>query len=170
MIKETAYCQRCDNDVEFYTKKIQQKATVRNKTFTFTFLEAYCKKCGERVYPVSVGRLNSIALFDGYKKANHLLTSAEIIAIRKKKNLTQKQFASKLGCGEKTITRYENGAIQDRSIDNLIRAIGEEKASVQYFDNNEDVIILDGKKPRHFFKSTDYENISYKVNKYAKAY
>ena len=62
-------------------------------------------------------------MYDEYKKRVGLLTSKEIIAIRKKLNLTQEGLARIMGCGLKTITRYENGAIQDKVFDNFIRCL-----------------------------------------------
>ena len=136
MKKEKAYCQCCDKDVDYITKVINDTATIRGVYFTYPYIQARCKKCGEIVFPVSIGKINSIALFDGYKKQVGLLTSQEIIDIRKRLGLTQEQLAKKMGCGLKTITRYENGAIQDRVFDNFLRVIDK----YEIIDNKEKVV------------------------------
>lgn len=60
-----------------------------------------------------------------YRKESNLLTSEQIIAIRKKYRLTQLQFAKLLGINKDTLISYENGALQDIAHDNLIRLISD---------------------------------------------
>ena len=121
--REKAWCEPCDKDVHYYLEEINVTTTINGVTFTYPYLRAHCEYCGEIVSPYSIGNLNDIAKFDEYKKQVGLLTSKEIIAIRKKLNLTQEGLARLMGCGLKTITRYENGAIQDRVFDNFIRCL-----------------------------------------------
>jgi transcriptional regulator with XRE-family HTH domain len=48
----------------------------------------------------------------------------EIKAIRERAGLSQKEMGERLGVGEKTYIRWENGhSIQNKSIDNMIRCI-----------------------------------------------
>ena len=61
--------------------------------------------------------------YDEYRRRNNLLFPNEIKKIREKYNMSQTEFAKLLGMGAKTITRYENGTIQERTHDNLIRAV-----------------------------------------------
>ena len=65
--------------------------------------------------------------FDQYKKKVGLLTSDEIMSIRKKRGWSQEQMAKFLDIGLKDITRYENGSIQTKAIDNMIRIIANDK-------------------------------------------
>lgn len=81
----------------------------------------YCSHCNEEVFDKDTEIRNDILLFDSYKKKQNLLTSKEIISIREKYNLSQATFSKIMGFGLKTITRYENGAIQDNTHDNLLR-------------------------------------------------
>ena len=126
MKKLLPYCENCDDDVDYDTFEVEFSCKVRGKDITFNFICARCKKCGGPVYPVSVGRENDIRMFDAYKRKVGLLTTQEIINIRKRNHLTQTQLAERIGCGEKTIARYERGAIQDRIFDNMIRLIDKE--------------------------------------------
>ena len=123
MKKEKAYCQSCDKDVDYYVKESKREGTIRGVTFKYIFIEAYCSSCNERVFPNSIKKINWVTELDEYKKNVGLLSSKEIIEIRKKLCLTQHGLAELMGCGLKTITRYENGAIQDRVFDNFIRCL-----------------------------------------------
>lgn len=120
---ERAWCEACDKDVHYYLEETTKTSTINGVTFEHPFFKAHCEHCGETVSPYSITNINIKIMYDEYKKRIGLLTSKEIIAIRKKLNLTQEGLARLMGCGLKTITRYENGAIQDRVFDNFIRCL-----------------------------------------------
>ncbi len=53
-----------------------------------------------------------------------LLTSDEIIKIREKYGISQKEFSEVLGWGGRaTITRYENHQVQDRVHDDVLKKL-----------------------------------------------
>ena len=87
-----------------------------------------CKKCGTWLSSLEVERENCIIIYNAYKKKVGLLTTYEIKEIRAKRKMSQRQLARFLDIGEKDITRYENGSIQTRSIDNMIRLVGDDAA------------------------------------------
>lgn len=134
--KEKGYCISCDKDVDYKIVNEKREANVRGVKFSYDYKRAVCNECGEQVFPVSVGKLNQISMFDTYKKRVGLLTSEEIIRIRKNRGLTQTQLANIIGCGLKTIARYENGAIQDKIFDNFIRMIGDDFVYEHVFGKN----------------------------------
>ena len=121
--REKAFCESCDKDVHYYLEEISITSTIRGVTLTHPYFRAHCDHCGEIVSPYSITNLNIKIMYDEYKKHVGLLTSKEIIEIRKKLGLTQEGLAKLMGCGLKTITRYENGAIQDKIFDNFIRCL-----------------------------------------------
>lgn len=114
------YCDVCNMHKEFEVKSEPYKAKVKGVEINTVIKVSYCKTCGNEIYNRELEIENDIIVFDEYKKNVGLLTSKEIKDIRKKYHLSQATFAKVLGFGEKTITRYENGAIQDESIDNLM--------------------------------------------------
>ena len=103
------------------------------KELTFEAVEhiAYCKKCGEQLWVDELESRNQKVVYDIYKEKVGLLTTSQIREIRRKRGMTQKELALFLGIGEKDIARYENGAIQTRSIDNMIRLVGDEHAYLE---------------------------------------
>ena len=60
---------------------------------------------------------------DAYRAKYGLLTSDQIIGIRKKYTLTQKELSNLLGWGDITISRYETKQIQEETYDNLLRML-----------------------------------------------
>ena len=72
---------------------------------------------------VFFGKITRNLAFDVYKKKHGLLTTQEIINIRKKRGWSQEKMAKFLDIGLKDIARYENGAVQTKAIDNMIRLV-----------------------------------------------
>lgn len=75
----------------------------------------------ERIYDRNLSIENDIVAYDAYKKKKGLLTTDEIKDIRRKYQLTQKEYALAIGVGEITVHRFENGTIQTESIDAIMR-------------------------------------------------
>lgn len=121
-----AYCEFCDDEVEFEVKKEKKTFTVKGDTFEVEIGVAYCKTCGTRVFPFSLAKENDLVVYDEYRRRHNLLTSKEIKAIRRKRNLSQVELAKLIECGEKNIARYENGTIQDKVYDKLMRLIDDD--------------------------------------------
>lgn len=115
------FCYNCEEIHEVELKTITDNFEVRDIEVEATINTYVCKNCGQETYVRENEIKNDIIIFDAYKKAKGLLTSVEIKSIREKYGLTQSQFARLIGVGEKTITRYENGSIQDIVYDNIIR-------------------------------------------------
>lgn len=76
---------------------------------------------GNEIFDRDVEIMNDQNLYDAYKRINGLLTKDEIVGIRNKYNLTQKEFALILGFGEVTVHRFERGSIQTDSVDAIMR-------------------------------------------------
>lgn len=124
-IKAHPWCLRCDTIGEFETTTEIRKVTVKGVPVEFEAIKAYCPKCGDPLFLYEAERINQIRCFDEYKRKKGLLTSEEIIEIRKKYGLSQSELAKKIMIGAKNIARYETGKIQDKSIDLLIRILND---------------------------------------------
>jgi putative zinc finger/helix-turn-helix YgiT family protein len=67
-----------------------------------------------------------------FRREARLLSPEEIRLGREKLELTQKQFASLLGIGEATVSRWETGAqIQQRALDRFLRLCFASPAAVE---------------------------------------
>ena len=65
-------------------------------------------------------------LKDAYRRAEGLLTSAEISGIRVKYGISQSDLCILLGWGGKTITRYESHQVQDKAHDTILKKIDQD--------------------------------------------
>lgn len=127
--KNKEYIGYCPEEQDFVKGRLVDglsKHNVLGKEFNVTTYDLVCKNCGSLLSSHEIEHENEIIVYDAYKKLVGLLTSSEIKAIRSKRGWSQRQLAKFLDIGEKDITRYENGAIQTRSIDNMIRLVDDD--------------------------------------------
>ena len=82
--------------------------------------------------------INLLNALNAYRRQNGLLTSDEIVSLRKDYSLSQVDLARLLGWGEATISRYESKVIQDDAYDNALRQLKDSPFVVfEYFKKNE---------------------------------
>lgn len=117
------YCYTCNRDTETVFTKIEKTFRIKQCTLPLSVTHTECSVCHHDVFVETVEAENERLAFDAYRKKMGLLSPEAIKAIRERYGLPQTTFAKVLGLGEKTITRYENGSLQDVAYDNLLRLI-----------------------------------------------
>jgi putative zinc finger/helix-turn-helix YgiT family protein len=118
----TKFCPNCE---EYRgTKIVERRETydVRGRKITVTVEDEVCKACGEGIGSDEHDQKVLDTLHAEYRRQVGMLTPEQIMAIRRRYRLSQRSFAALLGMSEATINRYENGALQEHTHDNLIRA------------------------------------------------
>lgn len=143
-----SYCPICDAETTFSISKEKETRMVLGVSVECEIIYATCDECGELMDVSPVAKANAKNIADAYRKKTGLLTSDEIISIRTKYGLSASSFAKLIGAGEKTITRYENGRIQDEVFDKLMRLLKRESV----FE-----LLLDDCRSRNLIRQ--YENI-----------
>lgn len=103
-------------EVDYETVVLGEPVKARN-------FELISKRDGEVLTNKDVQAANHVRVYDVYKKEHGLLLTKDIIDIRKKRGWSQEKMAKFLDIGLKDICRYENGAVQTKAIDNMIRLI-----------------------------------------------
>lgn len=134
------YCSTCES--MHCTRIIEKEQTlyVKGKSITLTVPVRICEVCGEEILDEELDEATLARFYDEYRKLENLLLPSEIKAIRLRYNLSQAAFAKFLGFGEKTITRYENGAIQDVCHDNLIRLMDSLDSFALIWEERKDIL------------------------------
>jgi len=130
------YCSKCNKIMDVGVKKKIEKFTVKGEPIEQENDVVYCLTCGEEIFNEEYDSKNLERAYDEYRKKHNLLTSNDIKEIRKKYGLSQKDFARILGFGEVTITRYENGTIQDKANDNLMQMARNEETFINLLKNS----------------------------------
>ncbi len=108
---------------EVQTVVIEDTVVFKGEEVFFGARYQYCAEADEYLETEAMIKANQLAMKDAYRKKVGLLTSKQIVAIRNKYCVSQKDFSNILDWGGSTITRYENHQVQDRAHDDVLRKI-----------------------------------------------
>ena len=114
-------CPVCDkiHEVEEITRIIA--STIKDSVVEHEETILRCPQTGDEWYHGKMLDDTLLCMRNAYREKNNLLTSGEIINIRKKYKLSQKELSNLLGWGNVTISRYETKLIQDETYDSILR-------------------------------------------------
>lgn len=124
--REKRLCTCCMEEHEVKTVLVKEEATFKNVKIQYDASYLYCDIAEELYMDEQQMQENDVRLKDAYRKAEGLLTSAEIIGIRAKYGISQKDLCILLGWGGKTITRYESHQVQDKAHDMILKKIDQD--------------------------------------------
>lgn len=138
------YCEVCGREVE--TKIITRKEilNVCGEDIEVDAQVMVCAECGEELFNEELDSATLINAYNEYRRRHKLLLPEEIRRIREQYGLSQRSFAKLLNWGDKTIRRYENGAVQDRAHNSLLLFLREPENMRTYLTENE--VALDEKQ------------------------
>lgn len=138
------YCEVCGREVE--TKIITRREifNVCGEDIEVDAQLMVCAECGEELFNEELDSATLINAYNEYRRRHKLLLPEEIRKIREQYGLSQRSFAKLLNWGDKTIRRYENGAVQDRAHNSLLLFLREPENMRTYLTENE--VALDEKQ------------------------
>lgn len=79
-----------------------------------------CSVCGEEILSIPHDDDNLRRAYAVYRGRHHFLTPEEIRSMREGYGLSQRQFSRLLGLDEKSVERYERGALQSNPVNLLL--------------------------------------------------
>lgn len=147
------YCEVCGREVE--TKIINRKEVfnVCGEDIEVDAQMMVCAECGEELFNEELDSATLINAYNEYRRRHKLLLPEEIRRIREQYGLSQRSFAKLLNWGDKTIRRYENGAVQDRAHNSLLLFLREPENMRTYLTENE--VALDEKQISRLLETVD---------------
>ena len=147
------YCEVCGKEVE--TKVISKEETyvVCGESIEVNAQVLVCAECGEEFYCEELDNATLLHAYNEYRRKHKLLLPEEIRKIREQYNLSQRGFARLLNWGDKTICRYENGAIQDKAHNSLLLFLREPENMRIFLTENE--VSLDEKQKKKLLDTVD---------------
>lgn len=123
---EARLCTCCMEEHEVKTVLVKEKSTFKDRVVFYDAVYSYCDKAEELYASESQLSENDKRLKDAYRAEEGLLTSSEIVAIRSKYGISQRDLSTILGWGAKTITRYETHQVQDKAHDAILKKIDDD--------------------------------------------
>ena len=159
------YCEVCGREVE--TKIITRKEifNVCGEDIEVDAQVMVCAECGEELFNEELDSATLINAYNEYRRRHKLLLPEEIRKIREQYGLSQRSFAKLLNWGDKTIRRYENGAVQDRAHNSLLLFLREPENMRTYLTENE--VALDEKQVVKLLDTVDKleQDIDFRVGR-----
>lgn len=123
---ENKFCISCMETHDVNIIETEEKATFKGVKVNFIATYEYCPNSDDFLETEDMIKANGLAVKNAYRKEAGLLTSKEIINIRDKYDISQKEFSKILDWGEATIARYETHQVQDRAHDDILRRVDED--------------------------------------------
>jgi len=108
---------------EVKTVLLPESAKFKNVQVDYEAVYSYCGLTEELYMNEEQMRENDLTMKNRYRETQGLLTSKEIVAVRKKYRISQSDFCLLLGWGGKTIARYEGHQVQDKAHDTILKKI-----------------------------------------------
>ena len=114
------YCWTCKKNCDHTTRAIEETYSVKGEPITIVANVSFCSECGEPIWDSIHDNENLAKAFNAFRERHRFLLPKQIKAIRDKYNLSQYSFGLILGLDAKTISRYEEGSLQEVAHNNLI--------------------------------------------------
>lgn len=146
---------KCDicGSRDSYVKMYTHNYITKGKNISFKSKRRFCKACNNLVYDSELDNIASKLALETYSK-EYGITKEEIIALRKRYDLSQELFSKIIGCAKKTLVSYEKGdSIPNDSYLILLKSI----------NNNPETILTIIESNKDLFNNKDYIKINNKV-------
>lgn len=118
----TTFCPNCESERSVQVERKSESIRVRDLDIPVAVEYFTCDACKEEFDdPRADDPLE--AVYREYRKRKGFVQPEEIRQFRKEKGLTQSELSSLLGWGSATLSRYENGALQDEAHDRALQMV-----------------------------------------------
>jgi len=141
MVKD--FCPICEKRTILEVIKTHEELEVRGEKINVPVEYFKCTTCGEEVDNPNYKQDPLVLAYREYRRLHGMVQPEEIREFRQRYGLTQRELARLLGFGEVTISRYENGALQDISHDTLLRLIKEPSNMLKIIEEQGGFLIED---------------------------
>ena len=135
-------CFNCDYEEELPPIREPVTITVRGELISATKEFYQCPNCGH-AFTSSLGHDALDEAYREYRRRHNLLQPEDIRHWREQYGLTQQELSALLGWKEITLSKYENGALQEESQDTLLKFALEPINLLQLIKRKPEAVNLD---------------------------
>ena len=135
------YCPYCKKEVEYKIEKRDLKEFRGIEINTFENV-AICNECNQDLYVNKIEDENNERIYKIYREKANIIKAEDIVKLREKYDISQRELTAILGFGKMTINRYERGGLPTKSKSDYIKLLIEnddkfiEKVKEAYEKNN----------------------------------
>ena len=123
-----SFCPHCEKTTSVKNTQSTLSYTIKGVAVSVEAALVKCVECGNELENPALGHDVADLALRAYREKLRLLSPDRIREFRKSLGLTQQQLSKLLGWGGATLSRYENGALQDEAHDRALRMIMEPDA------------------------------------------
>lgn len=116
------YCPYCKKEVEYKIKKRDVKEFRGIEINTYENV-AICKECHQDLYVNEIEEKNNERIYELYREKANIIKPQDIVDLRKKYDISQRELTAILGFGKMTINRYERGGVPTKSQSDYIKLL-----------------------------------------------
>jgi putative zinc finger/helix-turn-helix YgiT family protein len=132
-------CSNCGEEVQFLVVEKDEAVEVRKEPIKVVLRYCRCPKCGDEVLDPNLGEDPFALAYREYRSRHGMLQPEAIREWRKAHDISQNELSRLLGLGMATISRYENGALQDESHEKLLRLAMDAPSLTKLVEESHDV-------------------------------
>ena len=116
------YCPYCKKEVDYKIEKRDVKEFRGIEIDTYENV-AVCKECHQDLYVNEIEGKNNERIYELYRAKANIIKPQDIVDLRKRYDISQRELTSILGFGKMTINRYERGGVPTKSQSDYIRLL-----------------------------------------------
>ena len=120
MNPKKSFCEECRNDVDYIEAAAPMVGTIKEKAYHYIGKEAHCADCGSQLFIPEFSDYNLRALYDVYRKENHIISLEQLKEIPEKYAIGKRPLSLLLGWGEQTFSRYADGDMPTRQYSDIL--------------------------------------------------
>lgn len=138
-------CPSCEKHTELKYFATKEELNIKNELIEVAVEYYKCLECEKEFEDPSSNKDPLEKAYREYRKRLNMVQPEEIRSLRKHYGLTQRELSRLIGWGGATLSRYENGALQDKTHDNFLQLLKNPKNLKSLILNNGD-FLYDEKK------------------------
>lgn len=115
------YCPNCGNENGLTLIRETEEFNVRGEMIPVEIEYCRCEDCGEEMMQLRTDDDPLEKAYREYRQRKGMVQPEEIREFRQHLGLTQKEFSELLGIGVASLSRYENGALQEQAHDRILK-------------------------------------------------
>ena len=116
------YCPYCKKEVDYKIEKRDVKEFRGIEIDTYENV-AVCKECHKDLYVNEIEEKNNERIYELYRAKANIIKPQDLVDLRKKYDISQRELTAILGFGKMTINRYERGGVPTKSQSDYIRLL-----------------------------------------------
>lgn len=121
--KMKGFCPSCQKESELTPIHRVENLSIKGENISVDVKFFVCTECNEE-FDDPDPEYDPLALaYQEYRKRKGMVQPQDIRAFREKYEITQRELSELLGFGGATLSRYENGALQDQTHDTILHLV-----------------------------------------------